>query len=48
MAQGILSRGRFGAWKYEIGNMDHAVKMGIDAARAVVTGAREELWAKGA
>lgn len=44
MAHGILSRGRFGSWRYEIGNMDHAVKMGVDAARALVTGAEEELW----
>jgi protoporphyrinogen oxidase len=40
----IMSRGRFGSWRYEIGNMDHAVKMGIDAARRVLTGANEELW----
>ncbi len=40
----ILSRGRFGSWRYEIGNMDHAVKMGIDAARRLLTGAQEELW----
>ncbi len=40
----ILARGRFGSWRYEIGNMDHAVKMGIDAARRLVTGAEEELW----
>lgn len=44
MDHGILSRGRFGSWKYEIGNMDHAVKMGIDAARRIVDGAREEVW----
>jgi protoporphyrinogen oxidase len=44
MRQNILSRGRFGSWKYEIGNMDHAVKMGIDAARFAVKGAPEELW----
>jgi UDP-galactopyranose mutase len=44
MERGILSRGRFGSWRYEIGNMDHAVKMGVDAARALVTGAEEELW----
>jgi UDP-galactopyranose mutase len=41
--QGILSRGRFGSWLYEVGNMDHAVKMGIDAARRLVTGAEEAL-----
>lgn len=41
---GIYSRGRFGAWKYEIGNMDHAVKMGVDAARLIVSGAPEEAW----
>ncbi len=44
MDNGILSRGRFGSWRYEAGNMDHAVKMGIDAARTLVTGAPEELW----
>jgi protoporphyrinogen oxidase len=44
MEHGILSRGRFGAWRYEIGNMDHAVKMGIDAARALAAGEGEELW----
>jgi protoporphyrinogen oxidase len=42
----ILSRGRFGSWRYEIGNMDHAVKMGVDAARALITGAEEELWTR--
>jgi protoporphyrinogen oxidase len=41
--QEILSRGRFGSWRYEIGNMDHAVKMGIDAARHLVLGEPEEL-----
>jgi protoporphyrinogen oxidase len=44
--RGILSRGRFGSWRYEIGNMDHAVKMGVDAASALVTGAGEELWTR--
>ncbi len=46
MERQILSRGRFGSWRYEIGNMDHAVKMGIDAARGLVTGEEEELWAR--
>jgi protoporphyrinogen oxidase len=41
----ILSRGRFGAWLYELGNMDHAVKMGIDAARSVLAADAEELFA---
>ena len=40
----VLARGRFGAWRYELGNMDHAVKMGIDAARRVVLGSPEEAW----
>jgi protoporphyrinogen oxidase len=41
----VLSRGRFGSWRYEIGNMDHAVKMGIDAARRLVLGEHEQLFA---
>jgi hypothetical protein len=44
MEHGIYSRGRFGAWRYEMGNMDHAVKMGIDVARLLVGGGAEELW----
>jgi protoporphyrinogen oxidase len=44
MERGIYSRGRFGSWRYEIGNMDHAAKMGIDAARLLVEGRPEELW----
>ena len=45
MGHDIYSRGRFGSWKYEIGNMDHAVKMGTDAARHIVEGVEEEVWA---
>jgi protoporphyrinogen oxidase len=44
-AQAIYSRGRFGTWRYEIGNMDHATKMGIDLARALVSAQREEVYA---
>jgi len=43
-AHGIYSRGRFGAWRYELGNMDHAVKMGVDVARLLVRGTPEEAW----
>jgi protoporphyrinogen oxidase len=39
----IHSRGRFGTWRYEVGNMDHAVKMGTDVARRIVGGDPEEL-----
>jgi protoporphyrinogen oxidase len=44
MSQNIYSRGRFGSWRYEIGNMDHAVKMGIDIANRLIAGSEEELW----
>jgi UDP-galactopyranose mutase len=44
MNHGIYSRGRFGSWRYEIGNMDHATKMGVDVARLLVEGRPEELW----
>jgi protoporphyrinogen oxidase len=47
MERGVYSRGRFGSWRYEIGNMDHAVKMGVDTARHVLTGAEEAVWATG-
>jgi UDP-galactopyranose mutase len=37
----IYSRGRFGSWKYEIGNMDHAVQMGAECADRLVLGRPE-------
>lgn len=37
----ILSRGRFGAWKYEVGNMDHSFMQGVEAANHIVFGEPE-------
>ena len=46
MQHGIFARGRFGAWRYELGNMDHSVKMGVDMARFLVDGTPEQAWAR--
>ena len=35
-SQGIYSRGRFGAWRYEVGNMDHSVAQGVEWVNRVV------------
>lgn len=37
----IFSRGRFGAWKYEIGNMDHSVMQGVEVVNRL---AAERVW----
>ncbi|HEU4564428.1 MAG TPA: FAD-dependent oxidoreductase [Gemmatimonadaceae bacterium] len=37
----IYSRGRFGAWRYEVGNMDHAVAQGVECVERLVRGDRE-------
>jgi protoporphyrinogen oxidase len=37
----ILSRGRFGAWKYEVGNMDHSFMQGVEAVNHLLFGAPE-------
>jgi len=39
--RGILSRGRFGAWKYEVGNMDHSFMQGVEAADRILLGRTE-------
>jgi len=37
----IYSRGRFGAWKYEVGNQDHSFAQGAEAVNRIVLGADE-------
>lgn len=32
----IWSRGRFGAWKYELGNMDHSFLQGVEAVESII------------
>ena len=41
LEKGIYSRGRFGAWRYEIGNMDHSVLMGVEAVNNILSGEKE-------
>jgi protoporphyrinogen oxidase len=36
--QGIYSRGRFGAWRYEVGNMDHSVAQGVEWVNRLLLG----------
>ena len=40
----IYSRGRFGAWRYEVGNMDHSVMMGVEAVNHALKGERENVF----
>lgn len=42
---GIYSRGRFGAWRYEIGNTDHSVMQGVEVAEFILQGTSERTWA---
>lgn len=44
MENGIYSRGRFGAWRYEIGNMDHSVMMGVEAVNHILEGQEETVF----
>jgi protoporphyrinogen oxidase len=44
-AVGIHSRGRFGAWKYEVANQDHSLMQGVEAAERILLGAEEQtVW----
>ena len=42
--QSIFSRGRFGAWKYEVGNMDHSMMQGVEAVEHILNGKPERTW----
>ena len=45
MSKDIYSRGRFGAWRYEIGNTDHSVMMGVELIDHLLSGVPERTWA---
>jgi protoporphyrinogen oxidase len=40
-AKDIYSRGRFGSWRYEVGNQDHSFMLGVEAVDNIVNGASE-------
>lgn len=40
----VFSRGRFGAWKYEVSNQDHSVMQGVEAVGKILQGTRESTF----
>ena len=43
--RGIYSRGRFGAWKYEVSNQDHSLMQGVECVDYLIAGDPEmTLW----
>ncbi len=40
-SKGVYSRGRFGAWKYEVGNMDHSFMQGVEVVERMLNGGAE-------
>ena len=43
-SKGIYSRGRFGGWRYEVGNQDHSFMQGVEVADLVMLGIPEETY----
>ena len=42
--RGIFSRGRFGSWKYEIGNQDHSLMQGVELVDRWIDGTGEKVF----
>ncbi len=43
-AASVLSRGRFGAWKYEVSNQDHSFMQGVEAVNSILHGTPERTF----
>ena len=44
-ARGVYSRGRFGAWTYEVSNQDHSLMQGVEVVDRLALGREEStLW----
>jgi len=43
-AHDVFSRGRFGAWKYEVSNQDHSLMQGVEAVNHVLCGSDERTF----
>ena len=40
----VYSRGRFGSWRYEVGNQDHSLMQGVEVADFILKGIPEETY----
>ena len=41
---GVFSRGRFGAWKYEVSNQDHSLMQGVEVVNYLLRGMPERTY----
>ena len=43
-SRGVYSRGRFGGWRYEVGNQDHSFMQGVEVSDLIMTRIPEETY----
>ena len=43
-SKGAYSRGRFGGWRYEVGNQDHSFMQGVEVADLIMRGIPEDTY----